>query len=480
MNDLSPSRPIRHDVHETTTCSVGSTSVWALDAQVAVSAAETAEAELSYSSECKSESKRKLAGAYYTPADVADHFWQIFFDRRNITSSLSAQNLIEGAHFVEPSAGAGALFFSLIKGLINQGLSPQIVRLINADLVDINQQALEFIRDKIETLEQRWDIKFDRVRLIHGDFRSYEFPATDRPGVFFGNPPFVANQKGSSKWKNLYADFIERSLELSRKPAHLHFIVPLSIAFSRDYSALRSRMQRLKSEISISNYDNIPDTLFKSGKPKHTNTNKANSQRCSILSVAPARTPRVYASALQRWSKGERTSLLCSIPTFYDVTDYRLDDQIPRPANQLIADYLRASIEEKRLGSLICSASRYRLAIGSVARNYIGFRDELDGSSNVLGFGSEKDFLTALGVLSSRLFFDYWLTVGDGFHLTKSTILNFPLAQYVEEELQRLQPEVRKMWRNRNNFEKAKLNNGRQTRSFDFSAVAPSLYVNGR
>ena len=76
MNDLSPSPLIRHDVHETTTCSVGSTSVWALDAQVAVSAAETAEAELSYSSECKSESKRKLDGAYYTPADVADHFWQ--------------------------------------------------------------------------------------------------------------------------------------------------------------------------------------------------------------------------------------------------------------------------------------------------------------------------------------------------------------------------------------------------------------------
>lgn len=459
---------------------MGSTSVWALDAQEAVSAAETAEADLSYSSECKSESKRKLAGAYYTPADVADHFWQIFFDRRNITNSLSAQSLLKVAYFVEPSAGAGALFFSLIKKLINHGLSPQTVRLINADLVDINQQALEFIRDQIGTLEQRWDIKFDRVRLIHGDFRSYKFPATDRSGVFFGNPPFVANQKDSSRWKNLYADFIEHSLELSRKPAHLHFIVPLSITFSRDYSALRSRLRRLNSEISISNYDNIPDTLFKSGKPKHTNTNKANSQRCSILSVAPAKTPRVYASALKRWSKGERTSLLSSIPTFHDVTDYRHDDQIPRPANKLIADYLQASFEEKRLGALIGGSSRYRLTIGSVARNYIGFRDEPDGSSNVLGFGNEKDFLTALGVLSSDLFFDYWLTVGDGFHLTKSTIFNFPLAQHVEEELQRLQPEVRKMWRNRNRFQKAKLNNGRQTRSFDFSAAAPSLYVNER
>ena len=445
-----------------------------------MSAAETAEADLSYSSECKSESKRKLAGAYYTPADVADHFWKIFFDRRNIRNPSAAQNLLENAYFVEPSAGAGALFFSLIKELINQGLPPKSVRLINADLVDLNQQALDFVRDQIQILEHRWGIKFDRVRLVHGDFRSYSLPTTDRTGVFFGNPPFVANQKGSSKWNNLFADFVEHSLGLSHKPAHLHFILPLSIAFSRDYSALRSRLRSLNSEISISNYDNIPDTLFKSGKPKHINTNKANSQRCSILSVAPTKAPRVYASALQRWSKGERTDLLSSIPTFYDVTDYRLDDQIPRPTNQLVAAYLQASFEEKQLGTLIGGSSRYRFVIASVARNYIGFRDELDGSSNVLGFGSEGDFLTALGILSSRLFFEYWLTVGDGFHLTKSTILKFPLAQHIEEEAQRLHPEIRKMWRNRNRFEKTKLNNGRQTRSFDFSAAAPSLCVTRR
>lgn len=457
---------------------MGSKSAWALDAQTAVSAAEAAEADLSYSSECKSESKRKLAGAYYTPADVADHFWQIFFDRRNIIGSSTAQTLLEGAHFVEPSAGAGALFFSLIKQLINQGLSPKTVRLINADLVDINQQALEFIAYQIVNLEQIWNIKFERVRLIQGDFRSYELPATDRSAVFFGNPPFVANQKGSSKWKNLYADFIERSLELSRNSAHLHYIVPLSIAFSRDYSALRSCLRALNSEISITSYDNIPDTLFKSGKPKHTNTNKANSQRTSILSVVPTKTPRVYASALQRWSKAERTDLLSSIPTFYDVTDYHLDDQIPRPANGMIADYLRASFGEKRLGTLLGGSSRYRLVIASVARNYIGFRDEFDGHGNILRFGNEGDFLTVLGVLSSRLFFDYWLTVGDGFHVTKSTILNFPLGKRVESEVRRLHPEIRKMWRNRNHFEKTKLNNGKCTRSFDFSAVAPDLYSN--
>ena len=454
-----------------------STCVWALDAHEAVLAAETAEADLSYSSECKSESKRKLAGAYYTPADVADHFWKIFFDRRDITSPLAAQRLLESAHFVEPSVGAGALFFSLIKGLLEQGLSPSAICSINADLIDINRLALDFLREQIEELEQRWLVKFDRVRLIHGDFRSYELPATDRAAIFFGNPPFVANGKGTSKWKNLYADFVERSLELSQRPSHLHFIVPLSIAFSRDYCALRANLRSLKSEISVSNYDNIPDTLFKSGKPKHTNTNKANSQRCSILSVVPSKARRVYASALQRWSKGERASLLSSVPIFHDVTAYRLDDQIPRPTSQLVADYLQSSSGVRQLGTLIDSSSRYRLVTASVARNYIGFRDEIDGSCNVLGFGSEEDFLTALGALSSRLFFEYWLTVGDGFHLTKSTIYNFPLSIHVENELQTLHPAIRKFWKSRKNFEKEKLNNGRQTRSFDFSRVAPSLFV---
>lgn len=440
-------------------------------------AAEIAEVSLSYSSECKSESKRKSAGAYYTPADVADHFWQIFFERRDITTPNAAEKILNEAHFVEPSVGAGALFFSLIEKLLQLGLSPTTVCSIKADLIDINGLALDFVRDKIKDLERRWEVKFERINLIHGDFRSYEMASRKQSIIFFGNPPFVANEKGASKWKNLYADFVERSLDIPKGEVHLHFILPLSIAFSRDYRELRLRLRQLTAEVSVSNYDNIPDTLFKSGKPKNINTNKANSQRCSILSVVPAEEPRLYSSSLQRWSTGERASVLSSLPVFYDVTDYSMDDQFPRPASQLFADYLLSSSGAKPLGKLVGESSEYQLIVASVARNYIGIRDDANGGCNILNFSREEDFLTTLGIVTSSLFFEYWLTLGDGFHLTKSTILKFPLTQGLEGKIRILHPTIRELWRNRRHFEKTKLNNGKETRSFDLSSVAPSLHL---
>ena len=458
-----------------TTCNAALSCGWALDAHESVLAAERAEPELSYSLECNSEGRRKLAGAYYTPADVADHFWKIFFERRNIATQPAARQLLESCYFIEPSVGAGALFFSLLKGLADRGLPPDIICTIRADLIDINQQALDFIGSQIAVLEQRWRVKFDGIRLICGNFLNYSPPDTARMPVFFGNPPFVTNERGASKWKNLYADFVERSLGLSKEPAHLHYILPLSIAFSRDYSELRSALRSLNAEISLASYDNIPDTLFKSGKPKHTNTNKANSQRCSILTVVPSACFRLYASRLHRWNKAERPGFLSSLPTFYDVGNYGLDDQIPRPASRQIAHYLHTCSGAKRLAAIVEGSTRFQLVVACVARNYISFRSEADTHCTVLGFEREENFLTALGVMASRLFFEYWLSLGDGFHLTKSTILNFPLAPSVENEVRLHHDSIRRFWQNRQQFEKTKLNNGIQTRSYDFSTVAPEL-----
>ena len=451
------------------------TCVWANDAHEAVLAAEKAEADLSYSSDCKSEKLRKLVGAYYTPADVAGHFWMIFFERRKVVTPRDAQRFLDNCLFIEPSVGAGALFFSLLEGFVLRGLSPAHLSSIKADLIDINDQALEFVRFQIERLEYIWGVKFSGIRLLNGNFLHYDLRKHAGTPVFFGNPPFAANERGSSKWKNIYADFLEFSLNLPQDSSHLHYILPLSITFSRDYRDLRKKLKESHCEISISSYDNVPDTLFKSGKPKHSNTNKANSQRCSILTAIPSDASRIFSSRLHRWSKADRANLLSSTPTFRDVSQYEFDDQIPRPSGSLITDYLQSSSEAKRLASLIDGSERYRLFVASVARNYISFRDAADNSCNVLGFENEEDFLTALGIISSRLFFEYWLSVGDGFHVTKLNIWSFPIGNTVEEKVREHHYEIRRYWKNRTRFEKNKLNSGKQIRSFDFSEVAPKL-----
>ena len=75
--------------------------------------------------------------------------------------------------------------------------------------------------------------------------------------MVFGNPPFVSNAKGSSVWKNSFADFVERSLAIAGTNGSVHLIVPLSIAFSRDYIRLRQLLTVERRTVALSNFDNI-------------------------------------------------------------------------------------------------------------------------------------------------------------------------------------------------------------------------------
>ena len=438
-------------------------------------AAERAEATLSYSTACKSENGRKLTGAYYTPVDVADHFWDIFFTNREVHSRQGIQSLIEKSIFVEPSVGAGSLFFSLLKKLITMGIHPKELCKIRVDLIDINYKSLRFIGGQIKKLEKLWEVSFDEVRFVNKDFRNYECNHSGRKPIFFGNPPFVSNSGNGSKWKNLFADFVELSLGQETHRESIHYILPLSIAFSRDYKDLRQILRESQFDISVASYDNIPDTLFKSGKQKSQNTNKANSQRCVILTAFPSKKTKIYSSKLHRWSKSERKFILSECPRYHDITKYNLDDQFVRPASKRVVHYLCSDARKMNISNYISDNENYFLHVSSVARNYVGFKEHKDSSSNALGFATEEDFLIALGLLSSDLFFEYWLTVGDGFHITKSNILNFPLSRAVVDLVRSELCGIKIFWKNRHNFEKVKLNSGIRTRSFDFSSTAPSL-----
>jgi hypothetical protein len=70
---------------------------------------------------------------------------------------------------------------------------------------------------------------------------------------------------------------------------------------------------------------------------------------------------------------------------------------------------------------------------------------------------------------------EYWRSVGDGFHLTKRNILDFPVSKnidnYVEQSLQK----ARRVWYSRRKHEKSKLNSGKILRSYDFTGALPSL-----
>ncbi|PHR62671.1 MAG: hypothetical protein COA47_02895 [Robiginitomaculum sp.] len=359
--------------------------------------------------------------------------------------------------------------------LAKLGVDKSAITNIDLTLIDINEQALSFVEKQFAILSKRWGTSFPNLKLVRSDFQKIRFKKIERPYFFFGNPPFVTNRKGKSRWNNLFADFVETSLKNINGVGSLQFILPLSVAFSRDYSDLRKCMLEHNRNISLSHFDNIPDTLFKSGKPEHTNSNKANSQRCSILTVRPADTLRIRSTSLIRWSKYDRKEILSQSPQYHEISSYRFNDQFPRPENSLILKYITQSLGGIQLSSLLSNNGKCKLYVSVVARNYIGFREGHVPNSHQLCFSSKRDFYRALLILSSDLFFDYWRTIGDGFHVTKGNILNFPLHDHLDEVVFPKLTTTQRIWADRDKYRKTKLNSGKITSSYDFSKRMPSL-----
>ena len=439
--------------------------------------AESAEKVLSYNSRCGSEHSRKLSGSYYTPVDVSSYFWNEFFNLTGLKTVADTLAFIRNHSFVEPSVGAGVLFFSFLEKLVAMGLTPKNLAEVEVILVDINELSLEFVKARVNELGRSIGAEFVKIAYVCADFRDITYPKSSTPLVFFGNPPFVTNRKGTSVWRNLFADFLEISLNAAGAHGSVHYILPLSIAFSQDYSKLRRKIHEYPRMIGASHFDNIPDGLFKTGKPKHYNSNRANSQRCSILHVIHSENTQIFSTKLHRWSRNEREKVLNCSPRYFNVTDYCFNDQIPRPKHEFLLNYLDQSKCATTLGKLLTPDGKFLLHVGSVARNYIGIRESVLPGTHKLRFDRSDDFYRVLLVVSSDLFYDYWLTVGDGFHVTKKNLHNFPVHDALLALLTTKLNTVQEIWKNRRHYAKKKVNSGVEIRSFDFSDAFPSVYM---
>ena len=447
---------------------------WTTDLHRLLVASEEAEYSLSYLSSSDTEKIRRQSGSYYTPKDVSLFFWREFFNRNAIKDATSATVFLRSHQFIEPSVGAGALVFSLFYSLAMMGVSPAELAEINLLLVDVNVRALRFIKDRIACLSQNWQVAFLNIQYISDDFLVTNFANSFRTLVIFGNPPFVNKGGKELGWKNSFADFVAKSLEHIGPSGILHFILPLSIASSENYIKLRKMLLEYPRELTFSHFDNIPDTLFKSGKPAHE-VNPANSQRCSFLTVMPSFQKLIYSTQLHRWSRSERDMFLSKPMHYLDVTHYSFDDQVPRPVSQFILDYLAQCENWKRLGDLLDADGEFKLHLARVARNFIPIRDESNRGNITLIFRTMENFYRALLLLTSDLFFEYWRTVGDGFHLTKTSLYAFPLSPKLLDVLTAEVSTAKYLWSNREVALKTKLNAGKMLISYDFSALKPEL-----
>lgn len=435
-----------------------------------IAKAEGAEHVLAHQGEADLQGRRKITGSYYTPADVAEHFWDLFFRVHGIGDARSLLQFMADSEFIEPSAGSGIFFFSFVKKALLLGASIESVSEVRFNIIDVNLAALRFFSERLHELEAATGIRFAGVSRSQSDFLDWVESCKISNAVFVGNPPYVSNPKGRL-WKNLFAEFLEAMMVYESKKA-ISLILPLSVCFSRDYRELRNRISSSGMGISASSYDNRPDCLFNSGKPESTNTNRVNSQRCTILNLGGLDPSRREASPLINWMAAERSTVLSQTPNFFDFDDHRAFAQIPRPAS-LEIQALMGQSDVRPLGAFINKLSAVSFRVGGVARNYIGIR-EANASplgSIAIRTGSRENLSIVLQALTSRLFFEYWKTYGDGFHVTQELIVNFPITSEMLLAYKENESEAHKIWSDRSKFAKSKLNSGKVISSYDFTSA---------
>jgi hypothetical protein len=286
--------------------------------------------------------------------------------------------------------------------------------------------------------------------------------STKRGGfdVIIGNPPYIECSKvrqeypvpGYETWRhgNLYAMVLERSLALCRPElSYLGLIVPLSICSSERFGQLRTMLSTTTTSLWLANFEIFPSRLFEGAF-----------QRLSILIAkhGPDTASTVYVTRTQRWYITERPHLLPLIT--YTATQCAIKPGVfPKLASSLQETILRKVVERAdgvSIATVLCPHSAGGQHKGcpyfvyyQEATNYwmkatcrVPFYKKngirmVPPHGRLLFFRDELTAHAVMALMNSSLFYLWFATYSDGFHLSHALVKKFPIARelYAVEEL---------------------------------------------
>ena len=265
--------------------------------------------------------------------------------------------------------------------------------------------------------------------------------------VIIGNPPFVEYNKVKHDYTiagyeekscgNLYAAVIARALRLCRSgQSYLGLIVPLSISGSTRFTEMRQKLTHETSHLWLANFEIFPCRLFAGAF-----------QRLSILIAqhGPTTRPTLFSTKIQRWYSTERLYLIdqilythaeykqetCAFPKLASAQQaHILKKMEQKAAGKGIADYL----QNKKTGYFVYyqEATNYWLKVTCripfYSKNGV-IQEPVHG--RLLYFATEETARTIMAVMNSSLFYIWFATYSDGFHLAHALVKEFPLDEHV-------------------------------------------------
>jgi hypothetical protein len=262
--------------------------------------------------------------------------------------------------------------------------------------------------------------------------------------VIIGNPPYVEYSKVKQHYRvhgyeetsygNLYAAVIERSLELGRpRRAYIGLIAPLSICGGLRFGKLRETITRSTSSLWLANFDIFPCRLFADAF-----------QRLSIVIARhDAGEPcHLHVTAIQRWYSAERPRLFDTI-RYTPVQHTAMHRAFPKLASarqEVLLEKLHARARGDTIATLLSPQRTDHFVYYQESTNYwikALCHTPYHSKNGVVvdpphgRYLFLEDDLSArviMALMNSSLFYLWFATYADGFHLSHTLVKDFPIG----------------------------------------------------
>ena len=383
---------------------------------------------------------RKKHGVYYTPQDLVEFvlansvatYYRIPIGplaQNAMSNKIPAEDFAYHFRVLDPTSGLSEFLISTLRAkiyrLIESGIRPdeisisKLIETIRGNDINSNSIAISRIRLYLEISALLGNRQANAATpSLLQSFTSVDFIGSKIGGehqyeLILGNPPYVEDRKygiTENGYGNVYCNVLSNASKLLTPNGTIGFVIPLSYCSTPRMSRIRAELLSRLPQQTIMSFADRPDSLF----------SRVHQKLCVLIATNSTK-PAIHTSHYQYWYKDERPQLFENIDL--TINRFASEEQIPKlgtPVDISIFTKLEnlktpTIYEVSRSGNHVVSINRretFWMKAFRGSRHHPEFKE--------FYFTSENDAALLYCILNSSLFWWYWITVSDCWHVSRS------------------------------------------------------------